>query len=90
VLDGPYIIRTSVPKKQMNSAEAARSYKALAEVERAFRSMNTIDLHIPPIPHHREGRETLVGDEGLERKKHRKSPPARSKTAHRYTSSARC
>ncbi len=35
-----------------DSAEAVRSYKALAEVERAFRSMKTIDLHIRPI-HHR-------------------------------------
>jgi hypothetical protein len=51
-LDGLYVIRTSVPKKQMDSAEAVRSYKALAEVERAFRSMKTIDLHIRPI-HHR-------------------------------------
>src|SRR2546426_6214062 len=41
-LDGIYVIRTSVPKRQMSSAEAVRSYKALAEVERAFRSMKTI------------------------------------------------
>jgi transposase len=51
-LDGVYVIRTSVPKKQMDSAEAVRSYRALAEVERAFRSMKTLDLHIRPI-HHR-------------------------------------
>jgi transposase len=55
-LDGIYVIRTSVPKRQMTSAEAVRSYKALAEVERAFRSMKTIDLHIRPIHHHLEGR----------------------------------
>ena len=55
-LDGIYVIRTSVAKKQMSSAEAVRSYKALAEVERAFRSMKTIDLHIRPIHHHLEGR----------------------------------
>lgn len=55
-LDGIYIIRTSVPKKQMNSAEAVRSYKALAEVERAFRSMKTIDLHVRPIHHRLENR----------------------------------
>jgi transposase len=36
----------------MTSAEAVRSYKALAEVERPFRSMKTIDLHIRPT-HHR-------------------------------------
>jgi transposase len=55
-LDGLYVIRTSVPKKQMTSAEAVRSYKALAEVERAFRSMKTIDLHIRPIHHRLESR----------------------------------
>ena len=55
-LDGIYIIRTSVPKKQMDSAEAVRSYKALAEVERAFRSMKTIDLHVRPIHHRLETR----------------------------------
>jgi transposase len=55
-LDGIYIIRTSVPKKQMDSAEAVRSYKALAEVERAFRSMKTLDLHIRPIHHWLETR----------------------------------
>lgn len=55
-LDGIYIIRTSVPKRQMDSAEAVRSYKALAEVERAFRSMKTIDLHIRPIHHRLETR----------------------------------
>jgi transposase len=55
-LDGIYVIRTSVPKKHMDSAEAVRSYKALAEVERAFRSMKTIDLHIRPIHHRLENR----------------------------------
>src|SRR5258705_12516680 len=40
----------------MTSAEAVRSYKALAEVERAFRSMKTIDLHIRPIHHRLESR----------------------------------
>jgi transposase len=55
-LDGIYVIRTSVPKKHMDSAEAVRSYKALAEVERAFRSMKTIDLHIRPIHHWLETR----------------------------------
>jgi hypothetical protein len=55
-LDGVYVIRTSVAEKQMSSAEAVRSYKALAEVERAFRSMKTIDLHIRPNHHHLEGR----------------------------------
>jgi transposase len=55
-LDGLYVIRTSVPKQQMTSAEAVRSYKALAEVERAFRAMKTIDLRIRPIHHRLENR----------------------------------
>lgn len=55
-LDGIYIIRTSVPNQQMDSAEAVRSYKALAQVERAFRSMKTIDLHVRPIHHRLETR----------------------------------
>jgi len=51
-LDGLYVIRTSVPAERMDSAECVRSYKALAQVERAFRSLKTIDLKVRPI-HHR-------------------------------------
>ncbi len=51
-LDGIYVIRTSVAKKQMTAAACVRNYKSLAEVERAFRSMKTIDLKIRPIHHH--------------------------------------
>lgn len=51
-LDGLYIIRTSVPAEHMDSAECVRRYKSLAQVERAFRSLKTVDLKIRPI-HHR-------------------------------------
>lgn len=51
-LDGIYIIRTSVPAAQMDSADCVRNYKSLANVERAFRSLKTIDLKVRPI-HHR-------------------------------------
>ncbi|MBV9890468.1 MAG: IS1634 family transposase [Rhizobacter sp.] len=51
-LDGIYIIRTSLDAARMDAAECVRSYKALANVERAFRSMKTIDLKVRPI-HHR-------------------------------------
>ena len=51
-LDGLYIIRTSVSATQMDAAQCVRNYKALANVERAFRSLKTIDLKIRPI-HHR-------------------------------------
>jgi Transposase DDE domain len=51
-LDGIYIIRTSVPAEQMQAADCVRNYKALANVERAFRSLKTVDLKVRPI-HHR-------------------------------------
>lgn len=51
-LDGIYIIRTSVSEQQMHTADCVRNYKALAHVERAFRSLKTVDLKIRPI-HHR-------------------------------------
>src|SRR5439155_2332188 len=51
-LDGIYIIRTSVDATRMDSVECVRNYKALANVERAFRSLKTMDLKVRPI-HHR-------------------------------------
>ena len=51
-LDGIYIIRTSVPSAQMDAPDCVRNYKSLANVERAFRSLKTIDLKVRPI-HHR-------------------------------------
>lgn len=51
-LDGIYIIRTSVGAAQMDAADCVRNYKSLANVERAFRSLKTIDLKVRPI-HHR-------------------------------------
>jgi len=51
-LDGIYIIRTSVPSTQMNAPQCVRNYKSLSNVERAFRSLKTIDLKVRPI-HHR-------------------------------------
>ena len=51
-LDGIYIIRTSVPAAQMDAPQCVRNYKSLANVERAFRSLKTVDLKVRPI-HHR-------------------------------------
>jgi len=51
-LDGLYIIRTSVPADEMAAADCVRNYKSLANVERAFRSLKTVDLKVRPI-HHR-------------------------------------
>jgi len=55
-LDGIYVIRTSVNEKQMSAADAMRSYKSLSQVERAFRSLKTVDLKVRPIHHHLEHR----------------------------------
>jgi transposase len=51
-LDGLYIIRTSVRAVQMDAADCVRTYKSLANVERAFRSFKSVDLQVRPI-HHR-------------------------------------
>lgn len=51
-LDGIYIVRTSVGKRHMSAADAVRNYKQLSTVERAFRSLKTVDLQVRPI-HHR-------------------------------------
>ena len=51
-LDGIYVIRTNLPRARMDDAETVRTYKALSQVERAFRCLKTIDLHVRPI-HHR-------------------------------------
>jgi hypothetical protein len=55
-LDGIYVIRTSVDSARMSAAEAVRSYKSLSQVERAFRSIKTVDLKVRPIHHHLEPR----------------------------------
>lgn len=51
-LDGIYVIRTNVAAESMSSSDVVRSYKQLSGVERAFRSLKTVDLHVRPI-HHR-------------------------------------
>jgi hypothetical protein len=51
-LDGIYVLRTSVPKEVLSTNETVGAYKSLSQVERAFRSLKTIDLKIRPI-HHR-------------------------------------
>ena len=54
-LDGIYVLRTSVAAGDLDSPEIVSSYKALAQVERAFRAFNT-DLDIRPIRHRTETR----------------------------------
>jgi hypothetical protein len=54
-LDGIYVLRTSVASGDLDSGQVVSSYKALAQVERAFRAFNT-DLDIRPIRHRTAGR----------------------------------
>jgi len=46
-----YVVRTSVQPDVLSSEDAVRAYKDLAKVERAFRSMKTVDLKVRPIYH---------------------------------------
>ena len=55
-LDGLYVIRTSLDEQRISAQDAVRSYKQLSRVERAFRSMKTVDLQVRPIRHRLEGR----------------------------------
>src|SRR5260370_110929 len=52
-LDGIYVVRTTVDAPRLTTEEVVLSYKRLAAVERAFRSLKLIDLNIRPI-HHRK------------------------------------
>jgi transposase len=51
-LDGIYVIRTSVPAEALSSENVVGCYKRLSDVERAFRSLKSVDLKIRPIYHH--------------------------------------
>ena len=55
-LDGLYIVRSNVEPEQFDAAQTVRAYKDLAKVERAFRSLKTVDLQVRPIHHRRADR----------------------------------
>jgi hypothetical protein len=55
-LDGLYVVRTSVPADVLSGEGAVRAYKSLSQVERAFRSLKTVDLKVRPIYHRRDDR----------------------------------
>lgn len=55
-LDGIYVIRTSESEERLSAADTVRSYKSLAQVERAFRTLKGMDLLIRPIRHRTEDR----------------------------------
>ena len=50
-LDGLYVIRTSLAHDEMNAADTVRAYKRLSTVERAFRSLKSVDLKVRPVFH---------------------------------------
>ncbi len=56
ILDGVYIIRTSVESEKMDAAQTVRAYKGLSKVEQAFRCLKTIDLKVRPIYHYLDHR----------------------------------
>jgi len=51
-LDGLYVLRTNVPSERLDRDQTVLAYKRLATVERAFRSLKSVDLNVRPI-HHR-------------------------------------
>ena len=56
ILDGVYIIRTSVESEKMDASQTVRAYKGLSKVEQAFRCLKTIDLKVRPIYHYLDHR----------------------------------
>ena len=50
-LDGIYVVRTNLAAPTLDDSATVRAYKSLAQVERAIRSIKTVDLHIRPIFH---------------------------------------
>lgn len=50
-LDGIYAVRTNLAKQVLGDAATVGAYKSLAQVERAFRSLKTVDIHLRPIFH---------------------------------------
>ena len=49
--DGIYVVRTSVLEATLGDVDTVRSYKSLSLVERAFRCIKTVDLHVRPVYH---------------------------------------
>lgn len=55
-LDGIYVLRTTIPAEQANTAGVIGAYKSLANVEKDFRSLKAIDIDLRPVRHYREDR----------------------------------
>ena len=50
-LDGLYVIRTSLADSELDAQATVRAYKRLSTVERAFRSLKSVDLKVRPVFH---------------------------------------
>ena len=50
-LDGIYVVRTSVSAEELKTDDVVLSYKRLSRVERAFRTMKSVELRVRPIHH---------------------------------------
>ena len=55
-LDGIYVIRGTPLPEALDTPDMIRAYKSLANVEKDFRSIKTIDIDLRPVYHHLEGR----------------------------------
>ena len=55
-MDGLYVIRTSLDAQALDAQAAVAAYKSLAHVERAFRSIKTVDLNVRAVFHYNEQR----------------------------------
>ena len=51
-LDGLYVVRTSLGEDELSAADTVRAYKRLSAVERAFRSLKSVDLKVRPVFHY--------------------------------------
>ena len=50
-IDGIYVVRTSALAETLDDADTVSGYKSLSLVERAFRCIKTVDLHVRPVYH---------------------------------------
>ena len=55
-LDGLYIVRSNVEPERFDAARTVLAYKDLSKVERAFRSLKSVDLKVRPLHHRRADR----------------------------------
>ncbi len=55
-LDGFYVLRTPVPAADLDAGATVLAYKSLAHVERAFRSLKSVNIEVRPLHHRLAGR----------------------------------